>query len=80
MAPVKRRRLQQREVARQFFALARGVELAMAPIGGARACVDEILGDQFLEHPVEALLGDLRMSSSAAMVKPGCRLTKCSTR
>ncbi len=51
--------LQLRELASQLFALLGGVELTMAAIERAGARVDEILGDQFLEHPVEALLGDL---------------------
>ena len=35
-----------------------GVEQPLAPVGRAGPALDEALVDQFLEHPVEALLGD----------------------
>ena len=35
-----------------------GEEQPLAPVGGAHPALDEILLDQLLEHPVEALLGD----------------------
>ena len=69
-----------REFAGQFFALLRRIELTMAPIEGAGARFDEILGDNSLSTRFRLCLVIRRMSSSAAMVRPGCRLTKCSTR
>ena len=35
-----------------------GEEQPLAPVGGAHPALDEVLLDQLLEHPVEALLGD----------------------
>ena len=40
------------------MALRGGEEQPLAPVGGAGPALDEILLDQLLEHPVEALLGD----------------------
>ena len=36
----------------------RGEEQALPPVGGAGAALDEVLLDQLLEDPVQALLGD----------------------
>jgi hypothetical protein len=45
---------------REFLTPRRREQQALAPVGEAGPLLDEILVDQFLEHPIEALLGDLQ--------------------
>jgi hypothetical protein len=64
----------------EIVALRRGEEQALAPVGGARAALDELLLDQLLEDPVEALLGDPQDVEELRDGEARLRSTKCSTR
>lgn len=51
-------RLQRGELQGQLVALGGRMKEPLAPVGGARAALDEVLLDELLQDPVEALLGD----------------------